>query len=129
LKVEITYQIALRDSGNPLSLRIPVPANTGYQNVLSRRHEGNCALALYARWDAGAENKALTVGIEVETRERRMPLAHAGQADALPDEVRPFLAPTAHIPTDGIVRQRAEEIVAGRNSPLEKSRATRAISC
>lgn len=61
--------------------------------------------------------------IEVETRERRVSLAQAGQAGELPDDVRHFLAPTAHIPTDGIVKRRAEEITARSNNLLEKSRA------
>ena len=118
-----------------MSLWIPVPANTGYQSVLSRRHEGNYAQAgffsdplygapaLYARWQEGADSKVLSVTIEVETRERRESLTQAGRPGELPDDVRPFLDPTAHIPTDGIVRQRAEEIVAGDKNLLDKSRA------
>src|SRR3990172_8769610 len=92
MKVEITYRIALQDSGSPLSLWIPVPANTGYQSVLSRRHEGNYAQAgffsdplygapaLYARWQEGADSKVLSVTIEVETRERRGAAPQGGGA-------------------------------------------------
>lgn len=45
MRVEITYRIALQDFHDPVRLWIPVPANTGYQNVLSQRHEGNYARA------------------------------------------------------------------------------------
>jgi len=135
MKVEITHRIALQDSDNPLSLWIPVPASTGYQSVLNQRHEGNYAQAgfysdplygapaLYARWDEGMDSKALTVTIEVEVRERRVLPAQGGRGSELPADVRHFLEPTAHIPIDGIVRQRAEEIVAGRSGPLDKAKA------
>lgn len=135
MKIEITYRIALQNSSNPESLWIPVPANTGYQSVLNQRHEGNYAEvglfsdpvygapALYARWDKDTDGKAITVAIEVEVRERQALLAKARQSGELPDDVRPFLDPTAHIPTDGIVRQRAEEVVAGLSSPLDKAKA------
>jgi transglutaminase-like putative cysteine protease len=135
MKFEITYRIALQDSGNPLSLWIPVPANIAYQSVPNRRHEGNYAearfysdplygaSALYARWDKGTDSKALTVTTEVEVQERRALPVQAGRGGELPADVRHFLEPTAHIPIDGIVKQRAEEVVAGRSSPLDKARA------
>ncbi|MBI3575719.1 MAG: transglutaminase family protein, partial [Gammaproteobacteria bacterium] len=135
MKVEITYRIALQDSGNPASLWIPVPANIAYQSVPNRRHEGNYAQArfysaplygapaLYARWDKGTDSKALTVTTEVEVRERRVLPVQAGRWGELPADVRHFLEPTAHIPIDGIVKQRAEEVVAGRSGPLDKAKA------
>ncbi|MEW5961548.1 MAG: transglutaminase family protein [Chloroflexota bacterium] len=135
MKVEVSYRISLPGTPGPLSLWVPVPANTDYQSVLSRYHEGNCAEAgflsepaygapaLYARWEEGPNDKMLNATFVVETRERRMPVAQAGRGSELPADVRHFLEPTMHIPTDGIVKQRAREIVAGRGDPLNKAKA------
>ncbi|MBW8068200.1 MAG: hypothetical protein GJU73_12265 [Ferrovum sp.] len=135
MKVEITYRIVLQDPGGPLSLWIPVPANTGYQNVLKWHHEGNGneagffsdpvygAPAFHARWEENKNDKALSVTIQVEVRERRALLAQAVRGSELLADVRHFLEPTAHIPTDGIVKQRANEITMGSKNPLDESRA------
>ena len=135
MKVEISYRISLRTPGEGLTLWIPVPANTSYQGVLSRRHEGNAAQAgfysdsvygapaLSVRWDGAVAVKTLSATFEVETHERRAPLTHTVEMGEVPPEVQTFLAPTAHIPTDGIVRDRAERIAAGAKTAIEKLRA------
>ncbi len=135
MKVKISYRISLQTPGEGLALWIPVPANTGYQSVLSVRHEGDYAQAgffsdpvygapaLYARWEGNTASKSLSTMFEVETRERRMPPARVAQTSELPDEIKHFLAPTAHIPTDGVVQDRAERITAGAKTAIEKLRA------
>lgn len=135
MKIEITYRILLQDHDGPLSLWIPVPAHTDYQRVLRQRHEGNYthagfysdplhgAPAVYARWDTGKNDKTLSIILEAETRERRAPLPSAAGASELPEEIRHFLEPSAHIPTDGIVKQRADEITARSRNPIAKAKA------
>jgi transglutaminase-like putative cysteine protease len=61
--------------------------------------------------------KTLTVAQTVETRDRRLV-----RASLSPAARRFWLAPTDSLPTDGIVRARAADIVGARTDPQEKVR-------
>ncbi len=70
-----------------------------------------------ARW-TGDGPKTLTVSQVVETRDRGPVRASLSEA-----ERRFWLQPTASTPTDGIVRERALDIVGARSEPRQKVRA------
>lgn len=133
MKVEISYRIALPKDIQSAALWVPVPATTEYQRVTALRHEGDYAEAntftesIYgasaARWSRPGENSGITVTAAVETRDRESPMAPTAASGEVPKAVEVFLAPSAHIPTDGIVRQRAEEITRGKTDAIEKARA------
>jgi transglutaminase-like putative cysteine protease len=75
-------------------------------------------------WRGGGERRAEIVS-RVATRDRAVDI-RAGKGDAAllsPDERALFTKATALIPTDGIVKQTSDRIVAGANSDLEKARA------
>ncbi len=136
MKVALSYELTLRQPGQAMSVWLPMPANTEYQKVISMKHESDFAevgllsesvygaRALFARWQGGGATRSMWVRMEVETRERRTPSAPPPAKPAVAsDEVKLFLQPTAHIPTDGIVKREAGRITAGRKDPAEKARA------
>ena len=73
-------------------------------------------------WRAGGERRAEIVS-RIATRDRSVPLA-AGQAASLSAEERAlYLKPTALIPTDGVVKETSDRIVAGAPTDIAKASA------
>ncbi len=93
----------------------PRLACSGQAQVLSDDRYG--AKMVRARWSA-AGPKTLSVTQTVETRDRGPVRATLNAA-----ERRAWLQPTASIPTDGVVRARAMDIVGRRTAAKEKVRA------
>ncbi len=128
-RFEVTTEIDL--SEGPGSVWLPLAQQArSYQRPLSLAWEGTAgkselvidpaygAPILYAVWPAGAEARRLRVVQTVETRDR------ASQPDpAAADEQALYLQPTSSMPTDGVVRQTAEKIVAGKQAPRDRARA------
>ncbi len=89
-----------------------------------RREVGPYAAAmLMAEWPAGAAKPAIAVTSRIATRDRAVDLSRPGSAEPLDAaQRRLFTAPTKLIPTDGIVKQTADEITAGATTEVEKAR-------
>ena len=128
-RFEVTIEVSL--TGGPASLWLPLAQTArSYQRALSLAWQGNAeeaelvddpvygAPALHSTWAAATEASRVRVVQTVETRDRDL------QPDpAPPAELALYLAPTASMPTDGIVRRTAEQIVAGKELPRERARA------
>lgn len=79
---------------------------------------------LHLVWRDDEEAPVAEVISEVGLRDRAVDLAAPGEVAALPlAERQLYLAPTALIPTDGIVKTTADRITAGAGSDLDKARA------
>jgi transglutaminase-like putative cysteine protease len=117
---------------------LPLAADTEWQRNLGSSWKGNAARTetavdpkygvtmLYAEWTAAAEAPVLEVTSRFATRDRNLDLASkpdAAQHRLSASEARFFTASTELIPTDGIVRDTAREIVRGKRTDMEKSRA------
>ena len=76
-------------------------------------------------WRAGSGGRRAEIVSRVATRDRAVDIrAGKGAAAVLsPEERALFTKATALIPTDGIVKQTSDRIVAGATSDLEKARA------
>ena len=78
---------------------------------------------LSAEWPAG-RRPLLTLTSRFATRDVAVDLSRPGRAAAeRPAELRKALEPTELLPTDGIVKQTADQIVRGAKSDLDKARA------
>ncbi len=76
-----------------------------------------------AEFPAG-KKAAFTVTNRVATRDWSADVSsRAPSGEAMDARVKKYLRPTAHIPTDGIVKQKAVEITRGAGTDLEKARA------
>lgn len=117
------------------SLWIPLPSDIPeFQRVLrigaasdaeksfQTAHNNYGSATLYAHWEKNAATKTLNLTMKVVLRDRQCDFK---RKRVCPDEVessQEFLAPTAHIPTDGTVAKTAQKIVGNEKDPLKKAR-------
>jgi transglutaminase-like putative cysteine protease len=82
------------------------------------------AQMLHLEWAEGEKAPVVEVTSRITTRDRAVDFAQPGGAPPLAEaERRLYLAPTALIPTDGIVKETAAKIAANADSEVEKARA------
>lgn len=115
-------------------LWIPLPLESTYQSVSDFKFNSNASSAyvsdknaykartLYAQWDKGGE-KTLELTYTITTHERTTDFKKASSAVTYSKDVAHFLKPTAHIPTEGKVKELALSIIKKSNTPLEKAKA------
>lgn len=132
-RFELTYRADLSAQSGAGRLWLPLPRNAGnYQRVLATRWQGAAPAGLHwdplyeapmfvAEWGAADTARAVTVTVEVATRDRHM----APPARALRDieQAALYLQPTTHMPVDGIVADTARKITAGIRTPDDQARA------
>jgi len=134
---EVTTQVeVLKPEGaTRVWVPTPLPEGTPYQKLLGngwKAEGGQVALQvdpkygagiLTATWPAG-QKPMLTLTSLFATRDIAVDLAAPGRVPAGGSaELQKYLEPTELLPTDGIVKQTADEIVRGARSDLEKARA------
>lgn len=136
---EVVTEIEVLPQDLPAKVWLPFPqyGDTDYQRALDVWWTGNPsaagiyrdtqygAAAFFAQWDDRAITPRLQVTNRIATRNRSVDLNQPGTARALSrDETELYLEPTAHIPTDGIVRSTAARIVpVASTNPIERARA------
>ena len=82
------------------------------------------AQMLHVAWAEGEAAPVVEVTSKFTGRDRAVDLTKPGQPTALSDADRKlYTSPTSLIPTDGIVKETADKITAGRTSEIEKARA------
>lgn len=79
---------------------------------------------VHVEWKDGEATPAITVTSRIATRDRNVDLGRAGGAGTLSAaELKHYTDGTDLIPTDGIVKQTSDKIVAGARTDVEKARA------
>jgi len=131
-KVEITNPAGVSRAWIPL----PFTEKSDWHNPMGNKWAGNGQMKLvtdgkygaqmvYAEWKESEKAPVLEVTSRFATRERMVDVTRT-RPDApklSPTRVKFETAPTIYIPTDGIVRDTAEDIVKGAKSDVEKARA------
>lgn len=129
---DVTTTVELADHADGAQLWLPVFQSAGgYQKLIGVdwQDNGEAALdrdrafgagVLRARWSAEAARPRLTLSQRVATLDR----TSADASPALTEAERAFWTrPTAGIPTDGVVRQTARQIVGNIREPKAQARA------
>ena len=122
----------------PASVWLPLPqyGDTDYQRMLSVNWSGNPAATgiyrdprygapvFFAKWDRG-DAPRLEVVARIETRDRSVDVGAPDRPQPLSSDERDlYLQPSAHIPTDGIVRATANRILPmATGTPVERAHA------
>jgi len=136
---EVVTDVELWPQDTPAKVWLPLPLyrDSDYQRTLDIRWTGNAsatgiyrdpkfgAPAYFAQWSERAAAPKLQVTTVIATRNRSVDLAKPAPTQyATREELELYLQPTAHIPTDGIVRATASRILpmAGA-STIERARA------
>ncbi len=135
---EVTTRVAILKPQGVSKAWIPLPMtlDTDWQRGLGSNWTGNASTArilrdgkygaamLYAEWSAGTAQPVIEVASAFQTRDRQVdPARLVANAEKLSaDEVAFYTSATELIPTDGIVRETASEIVRGARGNTEKAR-------
>jgi transglutaminase-like putative cysteine protease len=133
-KFEVTTVVEVLKPAGETKIWLPaaIIQNTPFQQTLSNQFGGNAkmvesspnALGIVAATFPAGEKPVLTLTSEVELKNYSVDLSKPANARPAPKaELQYFLQPTAHIPTDGIVKAKATEITKGANTDVEKARA------
>ena len=117
----------------------PMPFNSSYQQVKQLWFKGNYskfnintqnkynAKTFYAKWDKSDKSKIVDIDMIIETKNRSVPLNVIKEASAknlpIPENIKIYLKPTAHIPTDGIIKGLADKITKGKTDRFAKVKA------
>jgi transglutaminase-like putative cysteine protease len=127
------------DSAEPVRIWAPAAAfdAPGWSRPLGTKWTGNADFAEIVRdpgygaqfvrldWRAGSSGRRAEIVSRAATRDRAVDI-RAGKGDAAPlspEERALFTKATALIPTDGIVKETSDRIVAGATNDVEKARA------
>ena len=136
---EVVTDVEIWPQDIPAKVWLPLAmyGDTDYQRALDVRWTGNPsatgiyrdprygAPAFFAQWDDRAVTPTLQVTNRITTRNRSVDFKNPGPVPTLSrQELDLYLQPTAHIPTDGIVRATATKILPISSiSPIERARA------
>lgn len=131
---EIRTRIELASAKGEARVWVPTPsfAADDWTKPGETRFEGNADKAdlqtgpvgmVLAEWKGGAEAPRLEVVSRVSTRDRAIaPGATSGATLSAADRAR-YTAGTDHLPIDGVVKVRADEITSSATGDLAKARA------
>ena len=136
---EVTTKVEVLKSAGTTRVWLPLPlvTDTDYQKNLGSiwSVEGGTAVTatdgkygaelLHAEWPASVNNPVIQLSSRFATRDRAVDLGKPGKpVNADPAELQRYIAATELMPTDGIVRDTARDIVKNvRGGDIEKARA------
>ena len=135
-----TFEVVTRlDVANPTGATqawVPVPAvDANWQKSTPGTWSGNMQQAelvtdpvygakmVHATWAEAEKAPWIEVTSRIQSRDRALDWSRKSSPAADPAELALALKPTALMPTDGIVRETASKIVAGKTTDVERVRA------
>jgi transglutaminase-like putative cysteine protease len=116
------------ETSDLVQLWIPAPAeDVSFQKLISREVTGNAtsirfgkdseygASYIYVRWEK-VKDPQLKIVTQMTVQDRSAPVPDAS-------DMKVYLAPTAHVPTDGIVKETADKITKGIKDQDKQAKA------
>ncbi len=138
-KISYDFDIKSDEKNFPAKLWNPLPYNAPYQKVKFLNFKGNYnnfdinekniydAKTLFAKWDKSSMKKLLHIDLEVETIYRTVKLNLIKMASKenlpIPKNEQLYLKPTSHIPTNGKIKAKANELTSGITDRFKKVEA------
>ncbi|HYE91957.1 MAG TPA: transglutaminase family protein, partial [Terriglobales bacterium] len=133
---EVTTRVEPLKPAGVTRVWIPLPSVEGeYQKLGPNKWSGNAAVMepltdpaygagmLYAEWPAGESAPVVEVISRFQTQDRAVDWSKKTRARLDAAAVRKWTQPTDLMPTDGIVKETADEITAGKRTDLAKTQA------
>jgi transglutaminase-like putative cysteine protease len=133
---EITTRVEVLKPAGVTRVWLPIPVVSGeYQRPLQNKWSGNAkamqsltepkygAAMLYAEFAEGEAAPVVELSSSFQTRDRALDWSQKAHAHEDPATLRAWIQPTDLMPTDGIVRETATEITAGKTTDLDKVKA------
>ena len=138
-KVVFDFDIKYDEKEFPAKLWNPLPFQADYQKIKFFKFSGNYdeynintnnpydAKTLYTSWNKSDKKKLLHVEMEIETQKREVSLDFIKKASSenlpMPQNVKLYLAPTEHIPTDGKIKEVANRLIKNKSDRFEQVQA------
>ena len=133
---EVTTRIELLKPAGVARVWVPLPSvESDYQRVLESKWSGNAKLMervadpqyaagmVHAEWPASESAPVLEVISRIRTQDRAVDWSKKTPARLDTATARKWTQPTDLMPTDGIVKETADEATKGARTDLEKTRA------
>jgi transglutaminase-like putative cysteine protease len=133
---EVTTRVEIVKPLGGTRVWIPLPAvEADYQTLHGNKWSGNAKVIepatdpvygagmLYAEWPADEKAPVLEVVSRFQTQDRAIDWSKKTPARLDPAVARKWTQPTDLMPTDGIVKDTADEITQGKKTDLEKTQA------
>ncbi len=133
---DVTTRVEVLEPRGLTQVWLPLPGvDADYQQTLGNRWSGNARLMqvvkdpaygapmLYAEFAEGEPAPVVEVVSRVRLQSRAVDWTRPRPAAEDPAALRRWTQPTELLPTDGIVRETAEDITRGRSTDLDKARA------
>lgn len=130
--ISMNFTIRTDNTTELARLWIPYPVSNDYQQITNYQIDGNhdyqgifCepasgTMILYADWQNPVDFPKLNLSFHIKRTERIRKNFSLSEND-IPVDVKPYLAPTSLGPTDGIVKEIADEVVEDNESILLKA--------
>lgn len=129
---DMTYAVEIPATSGATKIWLPLPHDASYQRLESMNWSGTAPISLHtdldsgargvhAAWADGGEARKVTLNVRVGVQPRAVSIAGGSGSGPMPEDVAKFLKPNEMIRTDGIVKETAEKIVAGKTDPLVKA--------
>jgi len=133
-KIYFNFTIRTNEETETARLWIPYPVSNDYQDISNYSIEGNCdysgifreskngILLLYAEWNNPETFPKLNLSLNI-IRKEKIRKNFSITNDFIPIDVEKYLLPTNLGPTDGEVKEIAENVTKGNKTLLEKATA------
>lgn len=131
----VSFDFDLSHIKDNAALWVPLPSSNDFQLVSpitvyedEKQHiitsqNSYAALTLFRKWGKGEQNKKVSLSFAVSTSDVKANLTPKKISDAVKAEAKRFIAPTAHVQTDGIVKEISSKISAKHKKEIDKARA------
>jgi len=133
---EVTTRVEVMKPTGVTRVWVPVPVVASeYQKLQGNKWSGNARVMepvtdpqygagmVYAEWSAAERAPVLEVISRFQTQDRATDWAKKAAARLDPAMVRKWTQPTDLMPTDGIVKETADDVTRGTRTDLEKAHA------
>ena len=132
---DVNFKHQLLEKGKSSRIWLPLPLSTTYQQLTQDYVINTTAKnvyisdtlipTMYADFEENEPRPILNVQFKIQTTERNTDFSKVNYDpnEKVDPAVLEFLKPTSHIPTDGVVRAKALEIVGNLKGDLERAKA------
>lgn len=132
---DVNFKHQLLEKGKSSRIWLPLPLSTTYQQLTQDYVINTTAKnvyisdtlipTMYGEFEENEQRPILNIQFKIQTTERNTDFSKVNYDpnEKVDPAVLEFLKPTSHIPTDGVVRAKALEIVGNLKGDLERAKA------
>ena len=132
---DVNFKHLLLEKGKSSRIWLPLPLSTTYQQLTQDYVINTTAKnvyisdtlipTMYGEFEENEQRPILNIEFKIQTTERNTDFSKVNYDpnEKVDPAILEFLKPTSHIPTDGVVRAKALEIIGNTKGDLERAKA------